>query len=177
MSEQNYLKFFSKSREGKVLSNFAPIEVEINRVKYKTGEHAFHGEKYRNLAEMYDHTDKRYQVLKKYSKKFRGETFETPGEAKKGGGKQGMMLNPDEIEEWNVLSYDIQRKISEYKFENNEEVRKVIEESDDRYLLHQENRARPTNIWGGKVCKKTGEIIGKNKLGEIWMEIRKTNPI
>lgn len=110
MSEQNYLKFYSKSREGKVLSNFAPIEVEINRVKYKTGEHAFHGEKYRNLAKMYDQVDDRYQVLIKYSKKFRDETFETPGEAKKGGGKRGMMLNPDEIEEWNDLSYDIQKK-------------------------------------------------------------------
>jgi len=43
--------------------------------------------------------------------------------------------------------------------------------SDKKYLLHQENRGK-SPIWGGRIDKNTGELIGQNKLGKIWMKVR-----
>ena len=63
MDNIEYLKFYSKSKEGKVLSNFYPIEVRINKRIYKTGEHAFHGEKYRLLAKIYKISEERHKEL------------------------------------------------------------------------------------------------------------------
>jgi len=38
-------------------------------------------------------------------------------------------------------------------------------------MVHQENRGK-SPIWGGRIDKITGELIGKNKLGKIWMKVR-----
>jgi len=56
MSNHNILKFFGKSKEGKVLSNFHKEKVVIDGREYNCGEGAFHGCKYIVLSNMEDGT-------------------------------------------------------------------------------------------------------------------------
>ena len=44
------IKFYSKSKEGKCLSNFADYSVILDDRFYLTGEHVFHGNKYLYLS-------------------------------------------------------------------------------------------------------------------------------
>ena len=44
-------------------------------------------------------------------------------------------------------------------------------ENEKSKMVHQENRGK-SPIWGGRIDKITGELIGKNKLGKIWMKVR-----
>ncbi len=171
-TQEKYLKFYSKSKKGKVLSNFAEINVKVNNKLYITGEHAFHGEKYISASKN-TKTNERKKELVEYAKKFEGKDtiFKTPIEAKRAGGKSGMRLESDEIKEWNINTSDkIQYQISKYKFENSKEVRETLEHYSCYILLHQDNRARQNTPWGARI--KDGKMIGKNKLGKIWMKLR-----
>ena len=44
--------------------------------------------------------------------------------------------------------------------------------TNNKYLLHQDNHATSRTYWGGKIDSRTGLIVGKNRLGEIWMKLR-----
>jgi predicted NAD-dependent protein-ADP-ribosyltransferase YbiA (DUF1768 family) len=172
--QQKTLKFYSKSKEAKCLSNFADIPVQINDKHYISGEHAFHGQKYifaSNIAK----TEERKKLLLEYAKKFEGETthFKSSLDAKKGGGKRGCILEKDELFLWDSkLSYDIQKIISLYKLNNNNDVKKILQENKNSYILHQDNRAKNDCLWGGRL-DANNNLIGQNKLGKIWMQIAK----
>ena len=179
-----YLKFYSKSKEGKVLSNFADIEVKINGKLYITGEHAFHGQKYLVASETYNDEiltksdDERKEKLIKYSQLFEGKDtkFKTALDAKRAGGKSGERLSDNEIKIWNSKKSDeIQDKICIYKYKNNKEVRDTLNKFKDYTLIHQDNRATDKTPWGARVVTKDGVdvIIGKNKLGKTWTKIYK----
>ena len=180
-----YLKFYSKSKEGKPLSNFADIEVVVNGKLYITGEHAFHGQKYISASKIYSDEiltrsdDNRKIHLLNYAKKFEGKDteFKTALDAKRGGGKRGAKLEDNEIKNWNEKEADeVQKEISLYKYENNLEVREILNKYKDRILIHQDNRAKPNTPWGAKVVEKDGKdiIVGQNKLGKSWMNIVRT---
>ena len=179
-----YLKFNSKSKEGKVLSNFADIEVKINGKLYITGEHAFHGQKYLVASETYDDEiltksdDERKEKLIKYSQLFEGKDtkFKTALDAKRAGGKSGERLSDKEIKIWNSKKSDeIQDKICIYKYKSNKEVRDTLNKFRDHILIHQDNRANDKTPWGARVVNNDGVdvIIGKNKLGKTWTKIYK----
>ena len=51
-------------------------------------------------------------------------------------------------------------------------VQEALATSGKRPLLHQDNRAKASCPWGGRIDKVSGELIGRNKLGEIWMQVR-----
>ena len=175
--DKKYLRFYSKSKEGKVLSNFAEIEVKINGKTYITGEHAFHGQKYLVSAEANKDKERKDELIK-YSKLFEGKDtkFKTALDAKKAGGKGGLRLNDTEIKEWDSNKADeIQKKICLYKYKNNKEVRETLKKYKDYILIHQDNRANKNTPWGARVVNKDGVnvIIGKNKLGKTWSNILK----
>tara|TARA_Y100001970_G_scaffold294296_1_gene450015 strand:- start:8384 stop:11872 length:3489 start_codon:yes stop_codon:yes gene_type:complete len=182
-STDKYLKFYSKSKEGKVLSNFADIEVVVDGKLYITGEHAFHGQKYISASKIYSDEiltrsddDRRIHLLN-YAKKFEGKDteFKTALDAKRGGGKRGAKLEDNEIKNWNEKDADeVQKQISLYKYENNLEVRTTLNKYKDSILIHQDNRAKSNTPWGARVKQEQGkedEIIGHNKLGKIWMRL------
>ncbi len=54
------LKFYSKSKDGQCLSNFSPHQIEIDGKIYPTGEHAFHGEKYKQTWYNVERTNDSY---------------------------------------------------------------------------------------------------------------------
>ena len=175
MNDVNYLKFWSKGKNGQVLSNFSELKVEVDGRTYKSGEHAFHGSKYFTSADLYDnHNNNRKKSLIEYANTFVGSDtmFDTSLDAKKGGSKTKFKLKPNEIEAWNKNSIETQKKINKYKYETYKEVRDILEKYNFHILLHEDNRAKPKTLWGARISTEDGSIIGKNLLGKMWEETK-----
>jgi hypothetical protein len=145
---------------------------------YMSGEHAFHGEKYWELSQVCMDDDRKKQLMD-YSKKFlKNGCFKTPIDAKRGGGKKGLLLNPDEIRVWTNLCIGVQNKICKYKFENDEIVRNDVIRSIGSVLIHSAMRCSDEKVrerfWEGRwvVRDGVGMVWGRNQLGRCWMELR-----
>lgn len=167
----NYLKFNSRSKEGKCLSNFSNHHIIIKQKYFKTGEHCFHYMKYYYCSKKCNNEKKK--KLRNYCKNFTGKEsiYNLAKDAKKAGGKKGLLLQDNELENWNKnISMKIQKKICNYKLKNYKEIKEILILNKSKILIHQDNFANENTIWGGKV--KNNIIIGKNKLGNIWMNIR-----
>ena len=174
MSDVKYFKFSTKGKKGQVLSNFSKLNVTIDEITYKTGEHAFHGSKYFSSSKLYDVSKKkRRQILIDYAKKFIGEETEflTALDAKKAGSKTKFKMKDAEIELWKSKSIDTQKMINKYKYETYPEVRDILEKYSDHVLVNSDNRAKDETIWGAKITKE-GDMIGQNLLGKMWEETR-----
>jgi hypothetical protein len=68
----------------------------------------------------------------------------------------------------------VQKKICRYKYDNYEVVKDVLESSRGKVLVHPAMRCNDEKVksrwWEGRVVD--GVLLGGNKLGNIWMEIR-----
>ena len=95
----------------------------------------------------------------------------TANDAKRYSSKKDFQLNDMEIKKWATDALDISAQICQYKYKTYPDIRKLLLDNTDSYILHEENRNRRP-YWGGRINKKTGELIGENKLGKIWMDIR-----
>ena len=170
-------KFKSGSRWGSDLSNFLQDDVDVNGRKYPGGEQCFQGEKFYAVA-TFDKTLGAEEKAKMLEYAARFLTVTDPREAKRMGGRKGFPLTDAQLAGWNDgLAEGVQVKICECKLKTNACVRKVLFSTGQRQLLHQDNRAQRGSIWGGRISKETGECIGMNKLGKIWMQVRDTNQI
>lgn len=179
MLEKSIINFFYKKEEFRSLSNFYETDIVIvdGAREYESGEHCFHGEKYIRLSNICDDISRK-NILLEYGKKFmKGSTFKG-AEVKRMGGKKGLVLKPEELTMWNNISLDVQRKICRYKLENVEEVRNDLLKSGYKILIHPALRCSEEKVkdkfWEGKgiITNDEVKIIGKNMLGNIWMEIR-----
>jgi predicted NAD-dependent protein-ADP-ribosyltransferase YbiA (DUF1768 family) len=175
--KNNVIYFFGKKKDYQTLSNFYLCDIIIDGIVYESGEHAFHGEKYRRLSEVSPNLQ-RQKVLFDYSKKFRKPSNKSCIEIKRLGGKKGLALDSSEIALWTDISIDVQNKISAYKLENYEEVRNDLIRSESKLLVHTAQRCSidkcNERFWEGKAIVSNGEIkiLGKNMLGNIWMNLR-----
>lgn len=161
------INFFSGKKDFRSLSNFWEYEVIIDGRVYKSGEHAFHGEKFFRLGSQID--SQRSAQLLDYSKKF--FDCDTPAMAKKLGGKKALRLNEDELALWTSLSIDVQKQISQFKFDTYPQVRDDLLKSAGKILVHPALRCAPEKcFWEGKFLD--GHVIGANHLANIWMQIR-----
>lgn len=144
----------------------------IDDITFVSGEHAFHYYKY-NLLSAESSDESRKNELALYSSNFSGNDpiFKSASDAKKAGGRKGKSLNDDEIVRWNSLSMNVQYNICMSRLNYSKELLKILESTECKYLLHQENRGK-SPIWGGRIDKKSGKLIGQNKLGIVWMEVR-----
>lgn len=158
-SQLDYIYFFSGKKAFRSLSNFWENEVVIDDRIYQSGEHAFHGEKLFRLG----HT--------KYANKFTKPSSYTPHMAKQKGGENGLRLNDQELAQWANISIDVQKEICKYKLRY-EEVKEDLINSKGKLLIHQALSCRNTEncIWEGRYVD--GNVVGKNLLGNIWMELR-----
>lgn len=168
--------FNSGSKKCKTLSNFCDVSFVMDGNTFKTGEHAFHFHKYSiaSVAAILTNNDAiRANQLKNYAETFVGDEYKTGVEAKKAGGKKGLKLLESEIIAWNDVSWDIQKKICISRIRGNNDLLTLLCETKGKYLLHQDNRAKPNTIWGGKISKtEPNVVVGKNFLGKLWMEVR-----
>lgn len=184
MTEQKILdagiiNFFSGKKEYRSLSNFWEGDIIIHDRTYESGEHCFHGEKYIRLGELCEDRDRKKRLLEY------GNTFSKPSQytsgaiVKKMGGKKGLLLNNLELNQWAVISMDVQYNICRWKVENFEEVRLDLLKSGNKILIHpamrcSQEKLENSRIWEGKGVVLDGKIVvvGKNLLGNIWMKFR-----
>lgn len=174
MASKDTITFFSGKKAFRSLSNFWENDVVIDGRVYESGEHAFHGEKFFRLG--LSGTD-RALVLMDYAAKFIKPSGYTPAMAKKMGGKKGLLLTEEEQWQWSKISPEVQKEICEYKLIY-EEVKQDLLQSKGKLLVHPALRcSHPEKcIWEGKATVVDGKtvILGKNLLGQIWMELRET---
>lgn len=182
--ENGVVNFFYKKAEYRSLSNFSEHAVVIaddnsgEIREYESGEHGFHGEKYVRLGQL-SNNDARKRQLLEYGKQFAAPcVHKTGAEVKRLGGKRGLLLRAEELEAWNRVSVDVQRAICRYKWEHAEEVRTDLVKSAGKLLVHPAMRCSADNlsknVWEGRGAVVDGEIVilGKNRLGQLWMELR-----
>ena len=177
----NIFNFFDKKIEGRELSNFYLSPVIVDGRHYISGEHAFHGSKYITLSQASGIDEERKEELYTYGKKFEeGEEFGSlkPSIIKSKGGKKGLLLTEDELVLWSSLAVDIQEKICLYKYNNNDIVKQVLLSTKGKILIHPALRCSEKQLknrmWEGKgvVVDNKVIVLGNNKLGKIWMNIR-----
>lgn len=188
MSEQfilsnGVINFFSGKKEYRSLSNFWENDIIINKDGsriYESGEHCFHGEKYIRLGELCKNENRKKQLMDYGSTFIKPSPYKTTALAKKMGGKKGLLLTGEELEIWKTISISVQNEICDWKIKNYHEVRQDLIKSGNKILVHpalrcSEEKLEKTKIWEGKGIVKDGNIviIGKNLLGNIWMEHRK----
>lgn len=179
--EAEVVTFGSRKKEYRSLSNFWETEVciidgSIERI-YETGEHCFHGEKYIRLGEL---SNERKQRLLEYGKRFQKPSiYKTCVEAKKMGGKRGLLLNAGELDQWDRISIEVQNEICKWKYDHYEEVRMDLENSKGKILVHPAMRCSEENVrtrlWEGKAVVRDGKVVilGGNMLGSLWSSLEK----
>ena len=180
--DSSVITFFSGKTEFRSLSNFweHPVIVGDKKDKreYETGEHCFHGEKYIRIGRISQDPNRKRELIRYGLTFIKPSKYKTTADAKKKGGKSGLMLTSTELEDWAILSIHVQYDISKYKFDTYEEVKEDLKRSKDKILVHPALRMNEEKVskrtWEGKAIVKEGkiEIIGKNMLGYTWMEIR-----
>ena len=146
-TRHDWLKFYSKGKEGKPLSNFHRGTITVNGRTYPGGEQAFHGEKF-FLASLEARTNMERSSLLAYAEQFL--CCEDPMDAKRRGGKgeKGFRLKPEQLAQWNGGGADaVQRSICQAKIDTDEAVVQALMASGDRPLLHQDNRAKSDTPW------------------------------
>lgn len=178
---EGWLKFNIKSKEGSPLSNFFRGEgVEVMGRRYSGGEEAFHGEKFRLAASMAATLPSSSQEVGAEAVMAHAERFRHVNDPRKaklmgGKGKQGLRLPPPVLAAWDGESgsgIHVQRAICQWKLAHDRAVQEALESSGERPLLHQDNRAKASCPWGGRIDKTSGELIGRNRLGIIWTQVR-----
>lgn len=124
------------------LSNFAPVSVVYDGVKYRSVEHAYMAAKSNDKA----------------WREFCKNTYKA-GEVKKAS--RTISLRDD----WEQVKIDVMRELLEQKY-NTEPYKTLLLETGGEHI--QEGNMWNDKFWG--VCLKTGK--GNNTLGKIIMEIR-----
>ena len=177
----NIFTFFYKKKDGRELSNFYECDIIIDNNIYSSGELAFHSIKYQMIGEHVQNIDRKKELVN-YSIKFKkGGVFDIlPGhKVKSKGGKNGLRLTFDELEIWNKFRDKIQKRICVYKYETYDNIKKLLDDTKDKILVHPALRCSDQNVvkqyWSGrvKIIDQKTKIIGCNALGKIWMSIRK----
>ena len=180
--DKEVVTFFSGKKDYRSLSNFWEKDVIIGNEKdkriYESGEHCFHGEKYIRIGRLCENKDRKKKLII-YGLNFtKPSKYKTCSEAKKYGGKSGLLLLDSELKDWDIISFEVQYYISKYKLETYDEVKEDIKNSGTKLLIHPALRTSEEKLvkrtWEGKAIIKDGkvEVIGNNRLGNIWMELR-----
>jgi predicted NAD-dependent protein-ADP-ribosyltransferase YbiA (DUF1768 family) len=175
---KDVINFFSSKKEYGSLSNFWTADVTVEGRIYESGEHCFHGEKYVRIGEKSTDPDRK-RTLIEYGKMFsKPSIYTTPSIAKQKGGKKGLILTAEELDVWQNESVDVQYEICKWKKNNYKEVRDDLIKSENKILVHPAMRCSKDKIigrfWEGRATVQNGEVVilGNNKLGNIWMELR-----
>ena len=173
----SYINFTYKNKAEGCLSNMSDHEVIWNKQIFTMGEAAFHYAKYSLVAldpstnasrskELMDHANK----FLKSSGSFTGPEYKSLG----GKTKKGFPLTDREIQIWSSVCDRVQNHICEYKFKTYDDVKKALLRTAGVSLIHScrtPDSGMDKEHWCGRMTD-SGNIIGGNILGNIWMKIR-----
>lgn len=126
-------------------SNFSPHGFWLDELYWQTSEHYFQAQKFIGTPYL-----ERVQHTK------------TPKEAANMGRDRSLPLRSD----WNQVKDDVMRKAVMQKFQTHLEIRDILLSTADELLIENS----PIDYYWG--CGKDG--TGRNKLGQILMEVRST---
>ena len=126
-------------------SNFGPGEVTVFGLHFKNGEAAFHSQKDVSRAKEFCNLN--------------------PSDSKKLG--RVVNLRPD----WEDVKEDIMYEVVKAKFEQNEDLKKLLLSTDDKVLI-EGTTPWHDNYWGNCECRRCKDIPGLNRLGIILMKVR-----
>lgn len=131
------------------LSNFSSSKIEYEGYTYDNAEAAFHAQK--NDSATYKHLMQ----------------FQPPNLAKREGRKVQLR------EDWEEVKDNIMYEIVKAKFSQNQHLKKKLLATGEQYL--QESNDWHDNYWGVCTCNrsKCRDTIGKNRLGDILMRVRR----
>jgi hypothetical protein len=194
-SEVEYITFYSKSANARarLLSNFFSRAVcidfsflggqHVGFATYPSGEHAFHGGKFKIISAQLGVSSARHAELLDHSRMFEGATVKdshylSASDAKKAGGKTGIRLTGAELQKWDIHSMLLQEQICRDKLKN-PEVLQFLLSTTGRYLIHNE-RATGWPRYGAMVLTAQNSpysdgmrwMKGDNLLGEMWVTLR-----
>jgi ribA/ribD-fused uncharacterized protein len=127
------------------LSNFHPSPIFFEGINFPTVEHAFQAAKT-------DDQETRQKIADK----------ETPGKAKRAGGRRGILKNFDQAA-WETKKLATMEALLRLKFAI-PELAKLLQDTGDQDLV--EGNAWNDTFWG--VCRGNGQ----NNLGKLLMQIR-----
>ena len=177
--QDGVVNFFSRKKDYRSLSNFWESEIIISNERiYESGEHCFHGEKYLRLAELCENKSRQKELLDYGNTFVKPSKYKTGVTVKKMGGKKGLLLNSIELNLWTTISKEVQYNICKWKFDHYPEVRQDLVKSGNKILIHPALRCSKekieTRLWEGKgiLVDENIVVLGKNLLGNIWMELR-----
>ena len=137
--------FYSTIDEYGCFSNFAPYGFELDGKYWRTVEHYFQAQKFAGTV---------------YEERVR--IAATPADAAFIGRRRDLLLRED----WEAVKDDIMRRAVLQKFKTHATIRDMLLSTGDEELVEN---ARNDYYWG---CGQDGS--GKNKLGNILMEVRAT---
>ena len=167
--------FYSKSKDvddlglgrpdwRKVLSNFHPVEIEVAGQRYPSVEHAFHAAKARCSSNP--------EVARQFE--VGGSVPSTPLGAKKAGGRAGFAKLGTELDEtrWNAQRDAATMAALRARLACDNIFREILAtvHSKQLRLVHFE-RGGAKSYWGGNIRTDDGVIVGRNRLGEMLMEL------
>lgn len=132
------------------LSNFYPSEItDVNGITYPTVEHYFQAMKS-------PYIEKRREIA----------AAATPGKAKRMG-RQTLLR-----EDWEFIKVRVMREALWKKFTVHPDLKTKLLATGEEELV--EGNSWHDNTWGDCYCPRCQHIQGKNELGKLLMQIRKT---
>ena len=147
--------------------------ITIRGLAFQNGEQALSGLKYLLLSQRATDLERK-ELLEIFSQTFVLNGL-TPDLIRRGG-RRSITLTREELLFWETARIDIQREICLQKYKQYPEIREILKNFD--VFVHVSSASMNTcisdedfadRIWDGRIVD--GEIIGKNMMGEIWMEI------
>ena len=156
----------------KRLSNFWPGDVYLDdpsplgRLRFPSVEHCFQALKARRASDMPDMANEFVMG---------GRVGNDPKDAKVAGSRKAYAKRGATLDahKWNACRDDIMRLAVCSRASCDGEFCDILRATKGMTLLHLEPRGLAhTLYWGGRVDKKTGVLVGENKLGKTLMEIR-----
>jgi N-glycosidase YbiA len=143
MSEKEVINFYSTKDEYGCFSNFAAYPFRINNKVWKTSEHYFQAQKFAGT----EHEEELRLV-------------DSPMVVARMGRDRKRPLRKD----WEVVKDDIMREALRAKFTQHEDLKKILLETGDAYLVEHTTN---DSYWGDG-----GDGSGRNMLGKLLMELR-----
>jgi ribA/ribD-fused uncharacterized protein len=139
------INFYSVSDDFGCFSNFAPYPIKLDGKTWPTSEHYFQAQKFEDEGHR--------EAIR---------TTKSPMIAARMGRDRKKKLRRD----WESVKIDIMRRAVQAKFEQHEDIRKILLDTGDARLVeHTEN----DDFWGDG-----GDGSGKNMLGRILVQMRET---